>query len=241
MIIIKINIGDMDTIITFITIFLFWYFWQSFFKVPSYQLQIGGCGFRKIPKLLLKLAKIVKDREVAFPDLDKSENEKVMKYYEKLYDVASAHLTFLYNQNLIHIQLIDKSYFYPLDKNQNELVREEVGRIDKETTVDFVLYRKTGGWFNSPILIGYLTKNWDFSYKHTGADRQSEILYEFPEALVRRTFFTKGLESEFNLKKLSDVVDGGKTELGYEEPYWGFTSYGQEHRNGANTNFLIHT
>lgn len=227
----------MDIIFTFIVIFLLLIFWHYFFKVPSYQIRISPSGLRKIPKLLLRLAKVEKGGDVTWKDLSKTEKERVIKYYEKLQDVSSTNLTFLYSQNLVHIQLTDKSYFFPLDKNQNYLVREEIGRIDEEI-VEFVLYRRPGGWFKSSTLIGYLKK--DREFLHDNKDKEVQVLFEFPEALVKRSFFTQGLENTSKLKKLSDVVEGHKNELGYDQSYFLFTSYDQEHQSGSNFNFLIH-
>ncbi len=229
----------MNIIFTFIVIFLLIYLWQSFFKVPSYQLTIRSSGLKKIPKLILNLAKVEKDGDVTWKDLNKTEKERVIKYYEKFQNVSCTNLTFLYSQSLVHIQLTDKSYFFPLDKNQNELVNEEIGKIDDEI-VEFVLYRRPAGrWFKSPTLIGYLKK--DREFLHDNKDKKAEVLFEFPEALVKRTFFTEGLEDKFKLKKVSDVGGGGKNELGDIEPDWLFTSYDQEHHNGSNFNFLIHS
>lgn len=227
----------MDIIFTFIIVFLLLIFWHNFFKVPSYQVRITPAGLRKIPKLLLKLAKIEKDGNVTWQDLNKIEEETMIKYYKRFEDVTSTNLTYLFNQNLVHIQLTDKSYFFPLDKNQNELVNEEIGRIDEEI-VEFVLYRSPCGWLKSPTLIGYLKK--DREFLHDNKDKEAEVLFEFPEALVKRTFFTEGLENKFKLKKNSDVAGGGKNELGDIEPDWLFTSYDQEHQSGSNFNFLMH-
>lgn len=235
----------MELIFTFgITFFVFTYFLQNFFKVPSYQLTIRYFMLEKnnkIPKLILKLAKIGNGKSVTWDDLSKEEGKRVGKYYEKLRDVSSMSLTFLYSQNLVHIQLTDKSYFFPLDKSQNYLVREEVGTVDEETNVEFILYRKpAGGWFKSPILVGYLKKDHKYGFPLGERGREVEIVFEFPESLVKKTFFTKGLEDRFKLTKDSDVLGGYKNDLGDEEPHSVFIAYDQRLNNCCHFNFLIH-
>lgn len=231
----------MDIVFTFIVVFLLLIFWHYFFKVPSYQIRISPSGLRKIPKLLLKLAKIEKDGNVTWQDLNKTEEVTMIKYYKRFEDVTSTNLTYLYNQNLVHIQLSDKSYFFPLDKNQNYLIHEEIGELEKDTVVDFVLYRKITGWLKSPVLVGYLRKAHKYGFPSEYKESEVEVVFEFPEALIKRSFFTQGLENKFKLKKDSDIVEGHKNELGHDQSYFLFTSYDQEHQNGSNFNFLIHT
>lgn len=230
----------MEIIFTFgIAFFVFTYFLQNFFKVPSYQLIILPSlpeKNDKVPKLLLKLVKINRDN-VTWDNLTKEESKKVGEYYQKLEKAAWAQLTFLYNQNLVHIRSNDDNRFYPLDKWERELVHEEIGRIDKDIAVEYVLYRKKGGWFKTPILIGYLRSGDEYSI----GDKKGEVevIFEFPENLVKATFFTKGLENKFKLEK--DVrADSSlnKNEFGDNEEYY-YVNYDQEHKSGCRFHFLV--
>lgn len=225
-------------IIEIIGLFIFiGYILPFFIKTESHQLCISSSGFKKIPKLLLKLAKIEKDGNVTWEDLDKTEEKRLMKYYDRFRGVSYIWLTFLYNQNLIHLQLPTehRSFFVPIDKHQKELIHESIGSLDEEIDVEFVVYRQTKGWFRSPVLIGYIKKGKKILLETE--EKEIEILFEFPEVLVKRKFFTKLLESKFGLKK-NEYADYWKNELGNEEGIY-HLSYEQEHKNGGWFNFQI--
>lgn len=223
-----------------ITFFVFAYFLQNYFRVQSYQLIILPFlpeSKDKVPNLLLKLAKINKGNSVTWDNLTKEEGKRVRGYYDKLEKAAWAQLTFLYSQNLVHIRSREDNRFYPLDKWERELVREQIGNVSKNIVVEYVLYRKKGSWFRTPILIGYLREGEDV----VSADKKDEVevIFEFPENLVKATFFTKGLENKFKLEK--DVradYSSNKNEFGDNEGYY-YVNYDQEHRSGCRFNFLV--
>lgn len=224
----------MEFLITIIIIsVILGYILQKYFS--SHQLWIRPFGFEKMPKLLLELAGIEKTKDASWQSLNNSDKKKVVKYYEKLRDVASIQLTFLYLQNLVHIQ-VENSYFFPLDKSQNFLVQKEIGKIGKNI-VEFVLYRKHVGFLKSPILVGYLKKEREFALGDD-ENKDIEILFEFPEALIAKAFFTKHFENKFKLKKDSDILGGYKNDLGEEEPHGTFTAYDQEYSSGCHFNFV---
>ncbi len=215
-------------------IFLGWVL-PLFIKTESCQLSIFLPGFQKIPKLLLKLAKIEKDGEVTWGDLDKTEEKRLMKYNDKLMSVSYIWLTFLYNQNLIHLQLPteNRSFFIPIDKHQKELIHENIGSLDEDIDVEFVVYRQTKSWFRSPVLIGYLKKGKKILLETE--EKEIEILFEFPETLVKRKFFTKVLENKYKLKK-NTFTESIKDDLGHYG-WINHISYDQEHKNGGLFNF----
>lgn len=212
-----------------------------FIRPRSPQLRIRPEGFKKRPKLLLKLAKIEKGGN---EDLDATEEKRFIKCYRKFENVSSAQLTFLYNQRLIHVQLpaINKSYFFPIDKHEKELIREKVGNLDDDIHVEFVLHRQKMGWFRSPILTGYIKKSksggigfWE------NEEKDVEILFEFPEALATGgSPFAKRLENKYKLKKdvVVDFIPKPNDDLGYGRDIY-LVDYKQEHENGGLFSFLL--
>ena len=198
--------------------FLFAYLVQFFSKTPSRQLWIQLWGIKSVPKSLLKLAKIDKNGEVSFSDLSKSENEKVGKFYEKLENAASVRLTFLYNQNLIHVQSEKQNWFFAIDTDGGQkLIEETIGELDDKTSVEYVLYRRKGGWFKTPVLIAYLKIKKELG--QSKKEEEIEILFEFPENLVKNSIFDRSLKRKYKIKlDENDVIaDYYKNELGDDE------------------------
>lgn len=222
---------ELITILVIICIFIFF----RYLFPESLQLGLRLDGFKKIPKLLLKLAKIEKKSDVIWKDLDVVEQKRLKKYYDKLSEVSSIELTFLYNQNLIHILVPaqNRSYFFRIDQQPKELVHESIGSLNDDIDVVFVLHRQTRSWFRSPILTGYLKKGKKLFLKDE--EKEIDILFEFPEVLVKKRFFTKRLERKYGLTKIS-VGDAMVDELGYNEDIY-YTYYDQEHKNGGCFNF----
>lgn len=225
----------MDITFTFISgfiIFLLVYFWQSLFKSSSYNLRILGPGFNKIPKLILKLSGIDSEKDLTYSDLTKEQKETVIKYQEKLRSISSCFLTFIDSQNLIHVEREDRSYFMHTDHENKRLTNMELGKNAKGEVVNFILYRKKGGLFKSSVLVGYLLIE-------TKKGEETEILFKFPENLVRRNFFVKGLVKEFGLEE--DVVFNPKekNEIDDDETLY-VTTYEQKNLSGCEYDFWIH-
>lgn len=228
----------MSTLITIGIIILFVYFWDKIFSSSSKQFTISCWGYKKIPKLILKIAGIHSDKkDISWKDLDKSEEQKVLKITEKFENVAFRKLTFLYNQNLIHVSSQSGAYFFPIDKENKNVVYEEVARFDENKYLTFVIHRRKRGFFRSPVLIGYLKVDYDV-HPPKKDEEEIEILFEFPESLVSRTFFTGSLEKEFSLKKdvVADYIQ--RNELGDPEGIY-YTNYDQEDKYPCNFHFQI--
>lgn len=207
----------MNIVLTVIIVLVVLKALNEFVKKPSRQLWIRPWGFNKIPKLVLELAKVKQGNDVTYKDLSGDDKEKISKVQEKLDDILSIRLTFLDRDNLIHIQQTNRSYFFATDKTQRELVREELGKLDKDIHVEFVLTRRKLGRFSSSVLVGYLIKKGEF---FSPKDKEeTEILFEFPESLINASFFTEGSAKRFGLKKFSDA-DMHKNELGDEEGFY---------------------
>lgn len=216
----------------FIPIFLLVFFWQSLFKSSSYNLRILGPGFNKIPKLILKLSGIDSKKDLAYSDLTKEQKEKVSKYQEKLRSVSSCFLTFIDNQNLIHVEREDRSYFMHTDQTNNDLITMELGKTAKGEVINFTLYRKKRGLFKSSVLVGYLVNEDE-------ENKRAEILFKFPVNLIKQNFFVKGLVKEFGLEEDTVVDYLGKNEMEDEETVYVIT-YQQKDLSGCEYDFWIH-
>lgn len=222
----------MELIFTFGIIFLLLYFWQSLLKASSHNLRILGPGFNKIPKLILKLSGIASEKDLTYSDLTKEQKERVSKYQEKLRSISSCFLTFLDSQNLIHVEREDRSYFMHTDQAGKELIRMELGKTAKGEVINFILYRKKLGLFKSSVLVGYLVNEDE-------ENKKAEILFKFPESLIKRNFFVKSLVKEFGLEE--DVVfeSTEKNEMDDNETLYVIT-YEQKKLSGCEYNFWIH-
>lgn len=191
-----------------------------------------GPSFNKIPKLILKLCGIDSKKDLTYDDLTKEQKKKVSKYQEKLRTISSCFLTFLDSQKLIHVERGDRSYFMHTDHADKSLINMELGKNAKGEVVNFILYRKSRSLFKSSVLVGYLL----FEAKK---GQETEIVFKFPEDLVRRIFFVKGLVKEFGLEE--DVVADyiGKNEMDDEETIY-VSTYEQKNLSGCEYDFWVH-
>lgn len=224
-------------IIEIISLFIiFVYLVPLLTRSNSPQLCIKPVGFKKVPKLFFKLAKIEKDD---YENLDATEEKRFTKCYRKFEKVSSAWLTFLYSQRLIHVQLpaINKSYFFPIGKNEKEVVREKIGNLDEDTYVWFIVHRQKMGRFRSPVLTGYIKKDKEGLSFLKDEEKEIELLFEFPEALVEGGPFAKRLKNKYKLEE-TVVADYVKDELGYNRDVY-CVDYKQEHKNGGIFDFLL--
>lgn len=151
-------------------------------------------------------------------------------------NASSLRLTFLYNQNLIHVQEDTRSWFFPMDKGLTDIIREEIGRIDKGIYVEFVVHRRTGGWLRTPVIIGYLRKQRDIGLLEN-EENEMEILFEFPEAIIHGNFFNKRYISKYDLKEFTDL-SYGKNDFGNDEGF-SIRTYDQRYKNGSRFYFQV--
>ena len=126
------------------------------YKSHAYQMSIAAYGQQKLPRLLLLVAGIKSSKPLSYKDLSKPNQKKMLKHLEKLSEVANVELTFLYNQNLLFVTTSKRSYFSPLDHHQWQILREEIGKIDKSQSLEFVIYRRVRRWPRTPIILCYL-------------------------------------------------------------------------------------
>ena len=223
--------NDMNIVEIFGVLVLLIFISRTFFRESSHQLLIKVGGFSKLPKLLLLLAKINKKDSVALGELSKEEYNKILKFSEKLESVASARLTFLYSQSLINVQSKESNWFFAIDaKGGRELITETIGKLDDGTNVEYVLYRRKGNWFKTPVLIGYLHKVNEIPMPLKNEEKEIEVLFEFPENLVKNPFYEETLMNIYKIKK--DVIaDYHKNELGDDEDLY-CVNYEQRERDG---------
>lgn len=209
------------------------YLVQRFLRPESKQVYISYAGSKALPKLVLKIAGVNINKSRSWEKLSSDEKKRVKDVLEKLRLITWAHLTFLSSQNLIHVRLQDRSYFLPLDHQDNDFVTEELGTIGKDTPVQFVLNRRKRGMFKSPILTGYLATSQEFRE----GKKEVEILYEFPEDLINKSFFTNGMKESFNLEE-DTIADYHTNDLGDGEGIH-HQAYDQKHNSGSMFRFQV--
>lgn len=229
----------MDILEIFGVIVLFNLISNYFFRESSHQLSIDGYLYQRFPKLLLELAKINKGGDFSFGDLSKEEGKRLRKYTDKLNNCASVRLTFLYLQNLIHVQSEELNWFFAIDSNGGgNLVQETIGKIDDKTDVEFVLYRRKGNLFKSPVLVGYLHRVNEYGLLKD-EDKKVEVLFEFPENLITSIFLRKILMSIYKIKKDDIFVGPSKNELGDDNTIY-CINYKQERDGDGGFEFRVY-
>lgn len=222
----------MNTFLTIVgALFIIQFVLKDFFKGSVSQAGISLYGFNKIPKVLLDLASINRSQDTSYGDLNKEEQKKFDKVYEKIHDAIWCKLTYLDSHDLIHIQKTKDSYLHQISDNSRHLVYEE---IDEESSLCYILYRKDNGWFRGAELIGYLMEE-----THSPENPKPIILFRFPEKLIRWRFFTKSLQDRYHLEEhtIGDYID--KDELGYSGGY-SMVSYETKSKENAIFNFSVY-
>jgi hypothetical protein len=112
---------------------------------------------------------------------------------------------------------------FQTDKWYKTIYLEEVMRLDEDNYLAFGIYRRKGTFFKSPVLVGYIKMVNEISID----DSSQEVVFEFPEKLINKCFFTGYLEKQFSLKKdvVADYLD--KNEFGDSDEIY-YTIYDQE-------------
>lgn len=184
--------------------------------------------------MILELCEIEPEKNLEYEDLNPKQKGKVMKYIEKLESASSCWLTFLDNQNLIHVEREERSYFFHTDHASNDLINLELGVTNNGKLVNFVLYRKKQGFLRSPLLIGYLQS--DYINKD---QRKPEVLFMFPEVLAKRDFYLNSLKKKYNLEE--DIAAGYRenNDMGDEE-HTHVVTYKQTLAGGGEYDFWVH-
>lgn len=225
----------METFLTIIGLIVLLHFLsEKIFKYSNDQINISLYGIHKIPKVILELANINKNNIGFYTELSKDEQEKYTKIYEKLHETIFCTLNYIRSHNLIHIQKADRSYFHKISNNDRYLIDDEIGELPKNRELRYVLYRKDNGLLRGSTLTGY------FIIKRKHLEKEEVIrLFEFPEMLITRRFFTKGLQKKYQLKEdvVADYIE--KDDLGYSSSFY-HVSYETENKDGINFWFRIY-
>lgn len=185
---------------------------ESFFKFSNDQVGIAFMGFYKIPKVVLELAGINKGSDTPWDDFTKEEKERFQKINEKIHNAVFSTLTYIRSHNLIHVQKKDQSYFHKITDDNRYLIYEKLGELPNKSEVYYVLYRRDNGWLRGANLIGYLLKSYGWACPEK---KEVTKLFEFPEKLITKRFFTRGLQKKYNLKGDFSADYLEKDELGY--------------------------
>jgi len=193
---------------------LLWTVFQDsfFFSFSSSQVRVNLCGIDTVPELLLRIAGVGGDRKnIAWKQMGAKEKLLIRKVMAGLEESCSLELTFLYNQNLIHVRHKTEGYFHPIDQSSKVLNSALVGKTSDGEEVVFVLHRKKGGFLRSPVLVGYLKVFLDDK-----VPRSMNYLFEFPEVLIRRPLFTIGHKKRYLLEEHS-YADLGVDDFGDDD------------------------
>lgn len=225
----------MDTLLIIVgAMILLQFLIENIFKYSNHQMNISLYGIHKIPKIILELAKINKNNIGYYTELSKEEQEKYTKIYDKMNNAIYCTLTYIRSHNLIHIQKDGRSYFYKISDNDRYLIYEEIGKLPDGKEVNYVLYRKDNGWLRGSVLIGYLLKRTPL-----GKEEVMLPLFKFPERLITKRFFNKGLLRKYKLKEDTVADYLNKDELGYSRGIYG-VSIETENKEGINFWFRIY-
>lgn len=187
-----------------------------------------------IPKVIFKLAGIQKNTDAKFEDLTKEEQKKLFVAWDKTDKAIYSNLTFFPSHNMIHVQKSDRCYFYKISDTDRYVIYDKIGDLPDKNELYFVLYRKSNGWLRSATLIGYLLKRKQF----LGSEEEVTPQFKFPETLIKRRFFTKGLQKQYHLKEdiVADYIS--KDELGYDRGIYAL-SYQTDNKDDPNFWFQI--